>query len=229
MTAAAVLHIEGDRLHMPASAWQLAGFRSWVTSDQFPVNVRASFVRGEVFLEMSPESTESHNKVKTEITAELARIVRDEDLGELYSDRTLLTHADAELSTEPDAMVVSWSSWQSGKVTLVPRAERADEYIELVGSPDLVVEIVSDSSERKDLVQLRAAYEQARVAEYWVIDARGPQLSFVILALDDHGYQPALDPSGNALSRFFGRSFTLRRERNRLGRWRYRLETVGGL
>lgn len=42
----------------------------------------------------------------TPVTAELARIVRDDDLGELYSDRTLLTNPEVGLSTEPDVLFV---------------------------------------------------------------------------------------------------------------------------
>jgi hypothetical protein len=46
-------------------AFDLEGFRTWLTSESFPPNVRASFVGGELFVEMSPEAIESHNKVKT--------------------------------------------------------------------------------------------------------------------------------------------------------------------
>jgi Uma2 family endonuclease len=224
--AATVLHIEGDRVCMPAAALDHSGFREWLKSDDFPEGVRASYIQGEVFLEMSPESIESHNKAKTEITVELGRIVRDDDLGELYSDLTLLTHPEAALSTEPDALFCSWATLESGRVRLVPRAQRADEYIELEGSPDLVVEIVSDSSQRKDLVLLRTVYARAHIAEYWLVDARGAQLRFEILVLGPEGYSAAADATHAQPSAVLGRTFALLRERNRVGRWRYRLVAV---
>lgn len=33
------IHIEGDRLHVPAAALELAGFREWVKSPEFPERV----------------------------------------------------------------------------------------------------------------------------------------------------------------------------------------------
>ncbi len=225
ISATSALTIEGGRVRMPASAWEHDGFRRWVTSDDFPADVRAAFVRGEVFVEMSPDSIESHNKVKTAVTAALEWIVQDEDLGEVYSDRALLTHPAAELSTEPDVMFASWTTLESGKLRLLARAQRGDDYVELAGTPDVVVEIVSDSSERKDLVSLREAYARARIPEYWIIDARGAALRFDILSLGEGGY---LDPDAVSPrhSHVLGRSFVLHRERNRVGRWRYRLDVA---
>ncbi|MCZ7682514.1 MAG: hypothetical protein M5U28_28450 [Sandaracinaceae bacterium] len=46
MERASVMHVEGDRLLVPASAFEHEGFRAWVTSDAFPEGVRASYVGG---------------------------------------------------------------------------------------------------------------------------------------------------------------------------------------
>ena len=218
--AAPVLNIEGDWLRMPVSAWDHAGFRSWVSSPDFPESVRATFVAREVFIEMSPEKLESHNKVKTAITVALGSIVQDEDLGELYSDRALLSNAPAELSTEPDLLFASWASLESARLRRIPSA-RGDDFVELDGTPDLVVEIVSDSSERKDLKELRAAYARANIPEYWIIDARGPGLRFEILTLSNEGY--VAEPSN--VSSVFQRQFVLERETSRIGSYRYRLRS----
>ena len=51
----------------------------------------------------------------------------------------------------------------------------------LEGSPDLVIEVVSDGSVRKDMVRLRDQYWQAGIQEYWLIDVRGEHLLFDIL------------------------------------------------
>ena len=51
--------------------------------------------------------------------------------------------------------------------------------MELEG-PDLVVEIVSDSSVTKDTQRLPLSYWQAGVTEYWLVDVGGERLSFQI-------------------------------------------------
>jgi Uma2 family endonuclease len=220
MTAPA-LSIDGDRVRVPATALSQAGFRAWVTSDDFPQAVRAAFVAGEVLVDISPEAIISHNQVKEAVTRALGQIVNTEDLGRVYPDGALLTHLEAELSTEPDMLFASWATLQAGRLRAVTRPGHRDS-VELSGTPDLVVEVVSDSSRRKDLVLLREAYGRAGVSEYWIIDARGDELRFEILLLGESGYVDAPSEQSQP-SRVFGRCFRLERTRDRLGEWRYRL------
>lgn len=217
------IHVEGDRLSMPPSALDHSGFRAWVTSTTFPEDARASWVRGEVFLEVSPESAESHNKVKLAVTTDLTQLVRSEKLGEVYCDGMLLTHAGAALSTEPDLILATWEAFDSGRLRLVEKSDRQGEFIELEGTPDLVVEVVSDSSQRKDRVALREAYFRAGIPEYWLIDARGAAVHFEILGRSSDGYVTRSPAGGEQLSAVLARAFRLTRERNRAGRWDYRL------
>jgi len=137
------LNIE-DRIQVPERVFDLDGYRAWVKSEECPEGVRTSYVGGEVLIEMSPEGLERHNKVKTAITAAVAAFVQDRDLGEVYSDRTLVTNEAAGLSGEPDLTFVSWAPFDDRRVDLVAQAGASQDYVELVGSPDLVVEIVSD-------------------------------------------------------------------------------------
>src|SRR5256885_8764701 len=45
-------------------------------------------------------------------------------------------------------------------------------YLELEGTPDMVLEVVSESSVQKDTKRLRQLYWQAGIREYWLVDAR---------------------------------------------------------
>lgn len=173
---------------------------------------------------MSPESLETHNKVKGEFTSALVRFVRDHDLGEAYCDRALFTNVAARVSTEPEFLFVSWAASETGRVTLGRRRQRREEFIEIIGKPDMVLEVLSDSSVRKDLVRLKAAYERAGVPEYWVVDARGEQISFQIMTLEGGHYSPAAAADQPQASHVLGARFTLHRTRNRLGRYAYTLE-----
>ena len=228
MGAAAALRvdIEGATLRVPASAWSLPGFRTWVTSLDLPAAARATFVDGEVLVDLSPESIESHNKVKGALTAGVIEIVQAADLGEVYPDGALLTHPRAGVSTEPDLCFASWETLSSGRVRFTKRAGRDDEYIEIVGTPDLVVEIVSDSSEDKDLRRLRSAYARAKIPEYWLVDARGPRIAFSILRLGRGGYRASAPADRPQTSTVLGRVVKLERTKNRVGSWTYRVRST---
>jgi Uma2 family endonuclease len=227
-----LLHLQGYRDRqpppLPRAARTHAGFRRWITSRRFPAQVRPTFVDGEIWLSMSPESLETHNKVKGEFTSALIRFIREHDIGESYCDRALFTNVPARVSTEPDFLFVSWAASESGRVTLTRRRQRNEEFIEIVGTPDLVLEVVSDSSTRKDLVRLKAAYERAGIPEYWLVDARGQRISFQILTLENAGYRAVVPADQPQSSRVLGARFELRRARNRLGRFTYTVSSSDG-
>ena len=59
-----------------------------------------------------------------------------------------------------------------------------------MGAPDVVVEVVSKASIKKDLHEKFALYEESGVREYWLVFPA--EHSVIIFALDDKGvYQPA--------------------------------------
>ena len=147
--------------------------------------------------------------------------------GILFSDRTRVSSPDADLSAEPDVVYLSAEPIDSGRVRLVPSAGgEPDSYVELEGAPDLVVEIVSDSSVAKDTKRLPISYWRAGIAEYWLVDARRERLLFRIHARGADGYEPVpVDGEGFQLSAVFGRRFRLERRRDARGRWVFDLQS----
>ena len=79
-----------------------------------------------------------------------------------------------------------------------------------------MVEIVSDSSVRKDLVALRERYARAGIPEYWIIDARAETIHFEILALEDGAYVARVPSGAPQSSPLLGRAFALTRTKNRV-------------
>ena len=89
----------------------------------------------------------------------------------------------------------------------------------------MVVEIVSDSSVRKDNVELRRSYFEAGIPEYWLIDARDDdeiRFQLLVRGADEYVAQPA-DAKGYFLSPCFGRKFLLTRKAHKISGWSYRL------
>src|SRR5262245_46504500 len=179
-------------LAVPAgAASSLAGFRAWATSDDFPENLRAAYLDGELFLDLSNEEPEFHVSVKTEIIRVLGGLVKELKLGKFYAGGLLVSNEDANVSSNPDASFVSRASFRARRVKLVVRDEERGLYCDAEGTPDWVLEVVSDSSVRKDTQRLREGYHRAGVPEYWLIDARGDEIDFQVLHRRKTGYAAA--------------------------------------
>lgn len=227
MKAKPAVHLAEDP-RVPGWVHTLEAFRRWCQDDSFPEQGRIDYLEGNVEVDLSPEELYTHAAVKTTIAAELYSWFVKTDLGNVFSDRTRIVSPRAGLSAEPDVVVVLLSTIESGRVREVPSANNQDRIIELEGAPDLVVEIVSDSSVQKDRKHLPRAYAAAGIPEIWIVDARGRDLLFEVQLLGPSGYasQPR-DPQGWAFSPLLDASCRLERRRNRLGRWAYELRTRG--
>ena len=209
-----------EQIEIPTDLHWLAEFRAWAVSDAFPQHGRIDFLAGRIEVDMSPEDLFSHGTLKVELVRVLSQRVKDGSLGYLFTDSTRLSSPEADLSAEPDLVFVSDASIESGRVRLIEKTTgEPDRYVELEGAADLVVEIVSDASVRKDTERLPAAYYQAGVAEFWLIDARGDDLLFRIHHHGESQFEPAsVDEDGYQRSAVLNTSLQLDRTRNPRGR-----------
>jgi Uma2 family endonuclease len=209
--------------HIPRDAYTLTGFRRWVLSDEFPEKQPVMFLNGEIFLYMPKEDVFTHAAVKTPVAVKLGGFFEELDLGDFFINGVLVSNVDADLSGNPDMVGILWESLENETVRYVTNEK--DRTVEIEGSPDWLLEIVSDSSVKKDKQDLRDAYHKAGVREYWIIDARGKDIEFQILHWRKSGYVAASKKDGWQKSRVFGRAFKLTRSRDRRGGWRYALAT----
>ncbi len=214
-----------EALRIPAEAHCLEGFRRWAQTQEFPEHGRIDFLNGDIEVDMSPEDLYTHGTLKSEITAAFQHLIAHEDMGCVFTDRTRVSHPQAGLSAEPDVVVVFWDTLDAGRVREIPAAsEKPGRYVELEGAPDLVVEIVSDSSERKDLTRLPRLYAAAGVPELWLVDARSEELRFEIHTLEAGSYRRLTPEHGWVRSEILGARIRLDRRRVRGDRWSYRLK-----
>jgi Uma2 family endonuclease len=208
-------------LRIPYDIQTLAGFRKWALSDDGPEKLPVMYLGGEVYIDMGKEEIRTHADVKTEVAVTLGLLNREVDFGKLYINGVLVTNVEADVSNNPDMLAVFWESLEKNLVRYVTKRNFD---VEIVGSPDWALEIVSRSSVTKDKRQLRKAYHRAGIREYWIIDARRDEISFVVLYWRKSGYAGAPHHDGWVHSRVFQRDFRLTRKSDRRGAWQYKLE-----
>jgi Uma2 family endonuclease len=196
-------------------------FRRWARSADFPDRGRFSFLDGEIWVDLSMEELCSHNQVKGEYAVVLGSLVKAQQTGLFIHDRMLLSNAMAGLSSEPDGAFASWETLRTRKIQLVEGVTGG--YVELEGTPDMVLEIVSDSSVRKDTVILFRGYWRAGIREFWLVDVRRGTRRFDIFRHQTHGYVAAKKHRGWLKSAVFGKSFQLTEQTNPLGYPQYTL------
>jgi Uma2 family endonuclease len=208
-----------EQFEIPLNLQSLGDFRGWALSDQFPETGRIDYIGGRIEVDMSPEDFFCHGTLKSELARALTHRAAESDLGHVVIDRTRVSSIEADLSVEPDLVLVCHAALSSGRARLVPKAGgQPGRYVEVEGAADLIVEIVSDTSVAKDTRRLPAAYFRAGVREFWLADARGAAPTLVIHARGPTGFEPvAADGEGFQASGVLGYRYRLDSARHRLG------------
>ena len=214
-----------ERIEVPLDLRSLAEFRRWAFSDDFPQRARIDYINGRVEVDISPEEVYSHGTLKSEIHGVLWNRVKSGRLGDIFVDGTRISCSAANLSAEPDIVLVSHQSLDEVRVKLVPKASgEPGRYVELEGGPDLIVEIVSDSSVVKDTQRLPVAYFAAGVREFWLADARGDELLFRIHRRGKTEFEPVdVNDDGFQRSQVMESNYQLTRSWDQRGRWEFDL------
>jgi Uma2 family endonuclease len=211
-----------DDVRIPAGVHALQDFRRWCQGREFPARGRIDYLQGDVEVDMSPEDLFTHGTPKAAIAARLhAMVLEGARPGTVFIDCTRVVSPAAGLSVEPDVVVVFRDSLAAGRVRPVPSSpRRPGRYVELEGAPDLLVEILSDSSVSKDRTRLPELYARAGVAELWIVDARGETPALEIRTLRPSGGYSRVPPDGDGPdawtpSPLLGCRFRLRRHETR--------------
>src|SRR5258708_2082393 len=136
------------QLTIPEWVTDLAAFRRWTDEQKFPPRADFWWLRGRVWADLSTAQIESHNQVRGAIILPMIGLIEQTDLGD-YLDRGIyLVNAKAGFCGKPDGMFLAYPSLAEGRYHLA--GPNGDGFTEIDGSPDMVLEIVGNSSEEKD-------------------------------------------------------------------------------
>ncbi len=195
------------QVDVPNWVTSLETFLVWAESEEFPEHGRICWLDGGVWIDTTMEQIFTHGQVKNEIAFTLTGLAKTHGLGIYFPDGALFVNEEAGLAVIPDGMFLSNESIGAGRVEFVEGADGG--YTRILGTPDLVIEIVSTSSVKKDEIILRQSYWEAGIPEYWLIDARSEPIRYEILKHTARGYTSVRPKAGWLPSPTFGKSFRL--------------------
>lgn len=208
-----------ERALIPPSVMDFESFRDWTVSKSFPDAGTISFCGDRIWVDVSMEKFVP-NQIKGKSATTLTLLTEEDDLGEYVYDRMRLIHHEALLSTEPDGMFFFHQTRLSGKVELT----EGTDSLEITGTPDMTLEVVSATSAKKDLELLMDLYWQAGISEYWVIDSRAENSTLDVYRHGPRKYTLVRKQGDWTKSTVFGRSFRFVTSEGKQGNRIYRLE-----
>jgi Uma2 family endonuclease len=141
---------------------------------------RYELIEGELFVSPSPNI--EHQRKAFRLSRILAEHVEQQDLGEVFIAPCDVLLDDSTV-LEPDIVFVS-----KARQSVVTAAC-------IQGPPDLVVEVLSDSSRTIDRFVKRDRYAEFGVPEYWLLDPFEPRLEVLRLEAGKYRVVGAFGPA----------------------------------
>jgi Uma2 family endonuclease len=220
---ATIVMPEGSVVQIPRWVIDHASFLKWVRSGEVPEDVRLGFIRGDVWIENMPERATAHNRIKTAVSRVVDGLVVRNKLGIFFGDGMMYTSESEGFSCCPDGMFASRATIDAKRVWLTG-SKRSGEETELVGTPDLMIEVVSHSSELKDTEWYMTWYWNAGIPEYWVIDGRVGPPDWTVYRRGPRGYRPVRPSDGWTKSKSLGHAYRFVPAEKILGKQTYDFE-----
>ncbi len=133
---------------------------------------------------MTPSPSRKHQRIALNLSSIIATYLRHQPLGELYTAPFDVLLSDLDV-VQPDLLFVC-----TARAAILTAAH-------VRGTPDLVVEILSETTRRTDEIIKRKLYERFGVQEYWIID---PELETIkIYRMIAQGYHRVAELDNEAV------------------------------
>ena len=147
--------------------WTAESFFAWVDPAD---ETRYEVLNGRLVMMAAPEL--SHQDVVFNIAVALRRYAKQNDSGKVYIAPVDVVLGDDVV--EPDVLYIS-----RDRMDIAKRKR-------IIGAPDLIVEVLSTSTAKRDLRYKWEIYAANGVREYWIVDPAG---SVEVLKLVDGAYE----------------------------------------
>jgi Uma2 family endonuclease len=119
-----------------------------------PDDQRYELIEGELI--MVPAPIPYHQKISRELEFELLKYVNENDLGEVFYAPCDVVLSDENV-VQPDILFIS-----KDRLNIIGEKN-------IQGPPDFTVEIISESSAYRDMVQKKRLYGSFGVKEFWIV------------------------------------------------------------
>jgi Uma2 family endonuclease len=149
-----------------------------------PENERMQIVAGVPYFQVAP--SRKHQRVLTEIARQIANYLFNKQCEVYPGPFEVVLDPNDEFPNELDRRYVV-----EPDISIICDLEKLDDR-GCKGAPDLIVEIISSSTARVDMIEKFAAYEQAGVKEYWIIEPEEKIVSVFSLGENNRFGRPAL-------------------------------------
>lgn len=173
-----------------ASAWP-SGLPTHMTWEEYLAwdfeDCQAEWVDGEVIL-MAPVRVD-HQFILGFLYRLICDSVERRNLGAVLTAPILMRLPSRPSGREPDLLFVAEAHRDRIKPTLID------------GPADLVIEVVSPESDRRDRSDKFSEYEAAGIPEYWLIDPLRTEAYFYVLGEDGRYHLTVIPPDGIFRSR----------------------------
>lgn len=137
-----------------------------------PDDKRYELINGELL--MTPSPIPNHQRISGKLEFILRKFITENNLGEVF-DAPCDVYLDNENVVQPDILFIS-----KDRLGIIGEKN-------IQGAPDLAIEIISENSVYRDIVQKKRLYARFGVKEYWIVIPEEKEIEVYILK--DNTYQ----------------------------------------
>jgi Uma2 family endonuclease len=170
-----------NQLNLKSSKYTYADYLLWKFTE------RVELIKGKIF-EMSPAPSRNHQEISWSIARELDHILHQKKC-KMYTAPFDVRLVNFKESTDDNKII----SVVQPDLCVVCDLEKLDDR-GCIGSPDLIIEILSPGNSKKEMGVKFSLYEENKVREYWIVNPLEKNALIYVLENDKYiGLKPVTE------------------------------------